>query len=645
MRAPGLSVLAAALLLAGLPVPAVAAKPGKTGRPAVTRVEPPSWWPGHSLRTVRLLLGGNGLRGGRVEALGGGVTAGESRVSDSGRHLFVDLAIDPAAAPGPRRLRVTTPGGTVEAPFELLEPLPRAGRFQGFSPDDVLYLVIPDRFANGETANDDPKRTGVLDRTKGRYYHGGDLRGLTARLPYLKDLGVTAIWTTPVYDNHDGLNERERYDDQPVTDYHGYGAVDFYAVDEHLGTLADYRDLVEAAHALGLKVVQDQVCNHTGPYHPWALDPPTPTWFNGTVEEHLANEWQKWPLMDPHAAPEVRNQTVHGWFIDILPDLNQDDPEVARYLVQNALWWVGRTGVDAVRQDTLPHVPRRFWREWSAALEREYRDLTRLGELFDGSPALLSFYQGGREGWDEVDTGIDTLFDFGSFFPLRRAFAEGRALRDLATALAHDHLYPRPEILVSFLGLHDVGRFLSDEGATHEGLRLAFTFLLTSRGTPLVYYGDEIGLRGGTDPDNRRDFPGGFPGDARSAFEEAGRTAEEKALFSHVRRLLHLRRDLPALRRGGLVSLGLSEQAWVYARVHPEGTAVVFLNNAASEAVMDVSAGAVSLPEGQGLADALGAAPPVRVEGGRLRLRLPGRSGAVYVARPGGGATPGAPPR
>ena len=281
-------------------------------------------------------------------------------------------------------------------PFELLAPLAREGRFQGFSPDDAIYLIMPDRFANGDPANDDPAVSqGLFDRAKPRYYHGGDLRGVIQKLPYLKDLGVTALWLNPWYENVNHLNERETYDGQAITDYHGYGATDFYAVEEHFGDLATLRELVDAAHAQGIKVIQDQVANHTGPYHPWVQDSPTPTWYYGTQQKHLANTWQTWTLQDPHATPQLQKATLEGWFIDILPDLNQDDPEVARYEIQNTLWWVGVSGLDGIRQDTLPYVHRRFWREWMAAIKKEYPKLTVVGELLDGDPALVSFFQGG----------------------------------------------------------------------------------------------------------------------------------------------------------------------------------------------------------------------------------------------------------
>jgi len=600
--------------------------------PQVAKVEPPGWWPGHSMASVRLLVRGRDLEGARVASAPGVRVAEAPRVSATGTSLLVDVAIDPGAAPGPRALRLTTATGSADVPFELRAPLPRDGRFQGFTPDDVVYLIMPDRFANGDPSNDDPARArGLHDRARPRYYHGGDLQGIIDRLPYLKDLGVTAIWTTPVYDNVDHLNEKERYDGAAITDYHGYGAVDFYAVDEHLGDLAKYRELVEAAHAAGLKVIQDQVANHTGPYHPWVADPPTPTWFHGTAERHPKNVWQTWTIADPHATPATQRDTLDGWFIDILPDLDQDDPDVSRYLVQNALWWVGMTGLDAIRQDTLPYVPRRFWSEWSAALHREYPKLTLLGEMFDGDPALVSFFQGGAVR-DGIDTGIDTLFDFPSFYPVRRAFAEGKPLRELAVMLAHDRLYPDASVLVTLSGLHDTGRFMNEPGATLAGRQLADTLLLTARGTPLVYYGDEIGMRGGGDPDNRRDFPGGFPGDARNAFTTNGRTPEEAAVFGHLRRLLGLRAELPPLRRGRMVTLAVTEQAWAYARVLGDQAVVVVLNNAPESIVLDIPTAPAGWTADRTVENRLGGGT-VRIEGGRLRASLGARSAAIYTAR------------
>jgi glycosidase len=623
------------LVVATILAPSAAAAKAEPQRPEVLKVEPPNWWPGHSMGTVRLLVRGKNLQGARVEAPpASGMDVGLTAVNAAGTYLFVDVTIDPTAAPGRRSLRVLTSRGAADLGFELLAPLARTGRFQGFSSDDVIYLLMPDRFANGDPGNDDPAKRGLLDRGKARYYHGGDLQGLIDRLPYLSDLGVTALWLNPWYDNANRLNEKETYDGQAITDYHGYGATDFYAVDEHFGDLATLRRFVDETHALGLKVIQDQVANHTGPYHPWVHDPPTPTWFNGTAAKHRANTWQTWTLMDPHASPEVQKATLEGWFIDILPDLNQNDPEVARYIIQNTLWWVGVSGLDGIRQDTLPYVPRWFWRDWMAAIKREYPGLRVVGELFDGDPAMIAFFEGGAPRFDGVDSGIDTLFDFPVYFKVRDAFVQGKNLRELASMMARDHLYRDPGSFVTFLGLHDVSRFMGEAGATTDGLKLAFTFLLTARGTPLVYYGDEIAMPGGGDPDNRRDFPGGFPGDARSAFEGKGRTAVEEDVFAHVRLLLRLRREQAALRRGATVNLWVDEQAWVFARMHEGRSVLVALNNGTAEAVLEVPAEPAGLSEGTRLRDRLSGRIEVRVEGGQFRLTLPARSAAVLSPVP-----------
>jgi glycosidase len=634
LRCSGFFYLVFAALSAVEIADAATAAARTAGRPEVVKVEPPSWWPGHSINPVRLLVRGKGLSGARVEAAEPGLETGLLRVNAAGTYLFLDVLVDPKAVPGERRIKVRTATGIAEIPFELLAPLPREGRFQGFSPDDAIYLSMPDRFANGDTANDDPSRSkGLFDRQMARYYHGGDLQGTIDRLPYLRDLGITALWLNPWYDNNDGLNRRETYDGQAITDYHGYGAVDFYAVDEHLGDVAKLRELVDSAHRHRIKVIQDQVANHTGPYHAWVKEAPTPTWYYGTEAKHLANTWQTWTLQDPRATPELQKATLEGWFIDILPDLDQDDEEVARYIIQNTLWWVGITGLDGIRQDTLPYVHRRFWRDWMAAIKREYPNLRVVGELFDGDPSLVSFFQGGATRFDGIDSGIDTLFDFPLYFGIREAFAQGKPLRNVAMTTARDHLYPDPSQLVTFLGLHDVQRFMNEPGATTEGLKLAFTFLATVRGTPLVYYGDEIAMRGGNDPDNRRDFPGGWKGDPRDAFAAGGRNEEEQSVFERVRRLLRLRAEEAVLRRGEMVNLAVGEQTWAYARVSAGAAAVVLLNNGNEPAPFDCNVAATGLADAAVLADRLGVVREVVVESGRLKATLPPRSGAVLMAR------------
>ena len=340
-----------------------------------------------------------------------------------------------------------------------------------------------------------------------------------------------------------------------------------------------------------------------------------------------------WTLADPRATPQETRATLEGWFANILPDLNQNDEEVRRYLIQNTLWWIAATGLDGIRQDTWPYVPRDFWRDWMAAIKREYPGFTVVGEMWDGNPALVSFFQGGAAGFDGVDTGVDSLFDFPLLFPLRRAFAEGKPLREMVQVLSLDRLYPRPDLLVTFLGNHDVQRFMNEPGASVTGLKLAFTVLATVRGIPTVYYGDEIAMRGGGDPDNRRDFPGGWREDPRNAFEASGRTPEEREVFDHLRRVLRLRAELEPLRRGRLVNLQVEEQAWAFARVASSGSVLVAFNNAGSPASLDFDVRAVGLADGATLPERLAGGADARVTGGRVRLTLAPRSAAIYSLR------------
>lgn len=629
------NLLLCLLLLLGMPqIPQAAPQAAPLSAPQVDRVEPPNWWVGHTLNPVRVLLHGQNLAGAKVQATGPGLSAATVRVSGSGTYVFADIRIDPQAVPGTRGLRVTTAHGTVTAPFTISPPLPVSGRFQGFGPDDVVYQIMPDRFSDGDTANNaPPNKDNLYGRSNPHLYHGGDFAGITNHLAYLKELGITAIWITPVYENFQHVNPvqagfKAQYS---ASDYHGYGAVNQYAVEPHFGDMTSLRQMVDRAHALGIKVIQDQVANHVGPHHPWAADPPTPTWFNGTAAAHENNVYQIWTVMDPHAVPAEQSATLGGWFANALPDLNQNDPEVARYEIQNTLWWVGETGFDGIREDTMPYVPRSFWQSWNAALTRQYPRINAVGEVFDGDVSLVSYFQGGRVGPDGINTGMDSLFDYPLYFPLRRTFAQGASFHDMLVDEAHDWLFPQPTHLMTFLGNHDVKRFLNEDGATPAGLMLAQTFLLTNRGVPLLYYGDEIGMTGGDDPDNRRDFPGGFPGDTQTAFTPAGRTAQEQQIWQHVRTLTHLRAELLPLRRGSQITLYQTDKQWAYARVLGRQDALIVLNNDTAPATITVPVAPIGLSEGATLTDRLGVSSPVQVHAGAAVITLPARSGAIFV--------------
>ena len=621
------AALVASLLFAASP--AVAQSP-----PSVLKVEPPNWWVGHSINPVRVLIRGRDFSGARVEAVGAGLATGLTRINQAGTYLFVDVVIDASAKPGRRTLKITTNNGVTEAPFEISAPLSRAGRFQGFSPDDVIYLIMPDRFSDGDVSNNDPPQSkGLYNRENKFMYHGGDFQGIINHLPYLKDLGITAIWLTPWYDNVNHADEIEKKENGPTTGFHGYGAVDFYGVEEHFGSLAKLRELVEEAHRQGIKVIQDEVANHTGPYHPWVDDEPTPTWYNGTRAAHLKNVFQTWVLHDPRAETAIKRETMEGWFLDFLPDLNQNDEETRRYLIQNTLWWIGTTGLDGIRQDTWQYVPNSFWRDWTAAIKREYPEFRVVGEVKDGDVVHVSFFQGGIRRFDGIDSGLDSLLDFPLFYPLRRAFAEGKEVKELAQTLSKDYLYPNSEILVTLLGGHDDKRFMSEPGASITGLKLAHAFLLTTRGVPQLYYGDEIAMTGVDEPTTRQDFPGGFTGDRRNAFTKNGRTAEEQGLFEYVRRITRLHAELEPLRRGSLVNLYVAPQQYVYARVTSRASVVIAINNDTKPVVVDFAVAAANLQDDVRLTDHLGVSQDVRVADGRVRMTIAARSASVFTTK------------
>jgi glycosidase len=362
--------------------------------------------------------------------------------------------------------------------------------------------------------------------------------------------------------------------------------------------MQDLRDLVDASHRMGLKVIQDQVANHSGPRHPWVADPPTPTWWHGLDRaSRLRNNFDIAALADPYARPKRREIPLEGWFAGSLPDFNQSDPLVADYLIQNALWWVGMTGIDGIRQDTYPYADRPFWEQWQTALDRQYPNLVVTGEITAPNPAVLSFFQGGerRRG---VDTKLKSMLDFPLESAVRSVFAQGKPMTLLTDILAQDSLYREPENLVLFLGNHDQPRFLTAANGDVSKLLIATAFVLTTRRTVHLYYGDEIAMQGKDDPDNRKDFPGGWPGDSVDAFTHDGRTGDAARVFQFTRDLLHFRAEHPALRRGSLVNLLVTDDQYAFVRSAPEERVVVLLNRNGDGGPVRLDVEDLNWPEG-----------------------------------------------
>jgi neopullulanase len=600
--------------------------------PVVRRVEPPNWWIG--LPDPMLLITGEDLAGAHVGTDTPGVRIVSTRVGRRGDYLFAWLEVTPSAESGMVHLKLANPGGKawVDVPLQRRDAGALRGEgkegFQGFDPDDVIYLIMPDRFDDGDPNNNFPE-SGAYDRNVPRAYHGGDLRGIQQRLPYLKDLGVTTLWITPIYQN----------DDHTGRDYHGYGAVDLYAVEKHLGTLADYRSLANTAHELGMKIMLDIVPNHVGPTHPWVTDPPTDQWFHGTPESHLATPSTFACLTDPHAPREQRREVLEGWFANILPDMGTDDPVAAQYLRQNAIWWAETGALDAFRLDTFPYVDRKFWHDFHTQLHNAYPHFRTVGEVFNQDPAVTAYFVGGGASGD-IDTGVDTVFDFPLSSAIKRVVLHDAPTPELEDVLRHDWMFPHPENLVTFFDNHDTRRFMGEAGATPEKLKLAFSLLLTMRGIPQVYSGDEIGMPGGEDPDNRRDFPGGFPGDPQNGFTRQGRTSEQEGIFTHVRTWLHLRRDHAALRCGRQISLSSDEQTYAFIREVPGSSCpsadqgperlLMVMNNADQARTIELDRRGTPLASAGSLLPLMGT-QPADVRGEKLRVGVAARSLSVYL--------------
>jgi neopullulanase len=560
-------------------------------------MDPPNWWAGFTPNLMVLATGEN-LGGATVKCARQDLHLTRSKATDGGKYLFLWLEIAPDARAGDAAIEITTLSGMTTVNFPLLAREPSLGKYQGFSPDDTIYLIMPDRFADGDTSNDPPAASsGTYDRSKSRAYHGGDFRGIRDHLDYLQDLGITAIWLTPIVDN----------DNSSPQDYHGYGAVDEYAVEEHFGSLKDLQDLVAAGHARGIKMIFDFVPNHIGPKHPWVASPPEPDWFHGTKEHHLIATGDFQYLTDSHAPSKYWRDVVDGWFANVLPDMNQENPDVAEYFIENALWWAEETGIDGYRLDTFPYVSREFWSEWHRALRQVYPRMTTVGEVMNGDPVITSFFAGGRAQNDGIDSGLSTVFDYPFYYALRQGLLENNSPSRIVNVLSQDHLYPRPDSLVVFAGNHDVSRLASAKGASPEKIKLAFSIVLTMRGTPELYYGDEIGMTGGGDPDNRRDFPGGFPGDKENAFTPSGRTPEQQEIFSHVQNLLRLRSEHPALRHGQLWHIAWDQTSYAFARITNQERLLVAFNSGATAKTLHLAFAGTPLQGAKKLMPLLGA--------------------------------------
>jgi glycosidase len=619
---------------------AVAQLPAQTpviDKPQIEKIDPPRWWT--EMPDPMLLVHGDGLDHAQFTVEGKDVSLIKTQASANGHWAFLWLRTQSAVA---QTLQITATNnkGQARQAFVLAERSHNPSAHSGFSSSDVLYLIMTDRFADGDPGNDAPNN----QRSLPRGWHGGDFAGIEQHLDYLKSLGVTAVWTTPVVSN--GAMPQS---------YHGYAATDLYTTDAHFGTLQQYRQLSDALHAKGMKLVIDLVPNHLGVQHPWVHDPPAPEWFHGTLQDHHRAQYDFYNLVDPHAPREAWRDITNGWFTDAMPDLNQENPLVSRYLIQNALWWVETADLDGIRLDTFPYVSRAFWHDFHAALHEAYPHLTTVGEVFHRDAEVTSFFAGGVE-HRGIDTGLDTPFDFPVYFTIRDVLARGKPMTELSDVLRQDGLYPHPERLVTFIGNHDTTRFLTDAGKVGgtDGivspiprLKLALGLIATLRGMPQIYSGDEIGMSGGEDPDNRHDFPGGFVPDSlvdsHNAFTASGRSATEQEVFAWTSGLLAFRSAHRALQTGLEQNLFADDDTFAFVRATSESGCskdlseeriLIVVNKADRAKPIDLPLEETALggcTQFHAESPAVGNTPVI--DGGKLHIQEPAESMTIYTVR------------
>jgi len=607
-------------ILAGL-LALVATTPALAGR--IERVDPESWWVGMRSDALQLMVHGADIAGSEPRLAHPGVRIDRVTRVASRNYLFVDLEIDAAAAPGELEIRFERTGEVETIRYPLRQRAPASAARRGFGPRDAILNLMPDRYADGDPANDTlPGYTDRADRAAPSGRHGGDLQGVAENLDYIAGMGYTMVWPTPLMENN-----------QPDGSYHGYAVTDLYRVDPRFGSNDDYRRFVATARGKGVGVIQDIVPNHIGSAHPWMQDLPTPDWINnrGVFQptRHARNS-----LSDPYAAAVDREDFTRGWFVATMPDLNQRQPLLATYLMQNAIWWIEFADLAGYRVDTVGYSDTAFMARWTEHILAEYPHFSIVGEEWSLNPLVVSRWQLDRSSWMGSGRGMPNMMDFPLAEGLRRALVAREAgdggLMDLYSLLVNDTLYPDPSKLVLFEGNHDMPRIYSVLGEDLGLWRMAMVYLATAPRIPQFYYGTELLMTSPTHRDDaaaRRDFPGGWRGDATSAFDGRGLDARQREAQDFLRKLLNWRKHATAVHRGRMLHYAPDAGVYVYFR-HDEGQRfMVVLNKNAAETALDLTRYAEGLDGATVARDVLGG------EQRRLgdALALPPRSALILA--------------
>ncbi|WP_374700021.1 glycoside hydrolase family 13 protein [Pseudoalteromonas sp. BSi20495] len=549
-------------------------------------VEPANWWVGMKKNTITLMLHEQNIANTQFKLLPyQGVELANITRTENPNYVFLHIAISDTAQAGTLKFNSNGKNNFI---FSLLERTKNSAVREGFSSKDTVYLINPDRFVNGDKQNDTV--SGMLEEVNPTFKggrHGGDIQGVINALPYLKDLGVTQLWLTPVLENN-----------MPDYSYHGYAITDFYKVDPRMGSNSLYKLLSVKAKGQGIGLVMDMVLNHFGAEHTWMKDKPSKDWinFNGEFENGKnATSHARQTIQDPHASDYDKRQFNDGWFVASMPDLNQRQPLLSEYLTQNAIWWIEYADLSGIRVDTYSYSDKAFLSDWTKAIMQEYPDFNIVGEEWTSNPAIASYWQRGKHNQDGYTSSLPSVMDFSLQESVIQALNEDESWNTgwvkVYESLANDFLYPDTNNIMVFADNHDMSRVYTELGQDEAKTKMAMTLFLTTRGIAQMYYGTEVLLDNTPSKDHgdiRIDFPGGFKGQTRNAFTGEGLTKQQKEMHKTISTLLNFRKSSPALDKGKLVHFTPQQGVYSYARISDEQTVLVFMNKNTKELTKNI---------------------------------------------------------
>ncbi|SEB48883.1 Glycosidase [Tenacibaculum sp. MAR_2009_124] len=562
------------------------------------KVAPPNWWIGFNNQDLQLLVKEDRITNYQAEIDYPGVHLIQTIKAESPNYVFLNIHIDKNTQPGTFDIVFKYRQTTKKHTYELKQREVNTNELIGFNSSDAVYLITPDRFANGDTTNDFVKELleTEIDRTHNYKRHGGDIKGITKHLDYIEKLGFTSIWPTPLLIN-----------DMPESSYHGYAITDYYQVDPRFGSLEDYKELSLELHDRNMKLIMDQVVNHCGLNHWWMEDLPFKDWIN--FQEHYIKNKATWNWetvitsnhrrttnQDRYASQKDKKLNSDGWFVPQMPDLNQRNPFMATYLIQNSIWWIETLRLAGIRQDTYPYAYKEFMSRWAKAITEEYPNFTIVGEEWSYNPLLIGYWQQGANNKDGYQSNLKSTMDFAMQRNIVEALNEeeswDKGLIKIYEGLANDFHYAKPKDIMIFPDNHDMSRIFTQLKGNIINTKMALSYMLVLPRIPQIYYGTEILMNDFEKPGDhgliRSDFPGGWKGDSINAFTKEGLSSEQIEMQSFLTKILNYRKRSKAIQEGKTVHFAPIDGVYVLFRTYNNEVVVHIMNKNKTPITLDL---------------------------------------------------------